>query len=330
MNLCIKVGLMNSKASEKIILNFIMIFICLIISFFVALRPEGLTADYDIYYIMYNYPEIRSGEIVFQFFRWMFIDLEDGFIFLLFVHCFLALILKFIFLKKVEPLNAVLFIMFYFPTFFILWEMTQIRIGLAISFYLFSLFFFKGFLKYVSVIFTLLIHASMIFLIVPFILFNLFKKRSSYVILAIIPVAIICKILILFTGYSDYEASSYEAYYNIFSLKNAMIIFLTTWCIKANKEEDEFISLNTCIALSLVVFSMILGSDFPGVAVRLTDIAAFFSLMTFTFLRNTKENFLLKILVLTVVTVYYSYRIYLSEKAIFNLEIFHSIIYSFF
>lgn len=84
MKLCIKVGLMNSKTSEKIILNFIIIFICLIISFIVALRPEGLAADYNIYYIMYNYPEIGSGEIVFQFFRWMFISFEDGFIFLLF------------------------------------------------------------------------------------------------------------------------------------------------------------------------------------------------------------------------------------------------------
>lgn len=321
---------MNQSIYSKVFLYLFGIFVCLFISYFVALRPEGLTADYDIYSIMYYFPERRSGELIFQFFRWIFFPFENGFILLLFAHCFISLFLKYCCLVKVNITNAILFVIFYFFCFFVLWEMTQIRISLAISLFMFGLICVQGKFRYIIFLISLLTHSSMIFLLIPFFLYTFLRENLKYVFILIIPLAFLCKYYIFLTGYSAYESSSYEASYSFFSLKNLMIVFIIYWCIFLNRSSSYVVKTLSVISISIIIFSIILGGTFPAVSIRITDIATFLMVTSLIFLRNTPLNFYFKIIILLIVCPFYYYLNFLSDKAIFNLDIFNAIFRNYF
>lgn len=215
-----------------------------ILSIVISLRPENLTADYEIYSIMYYYPEIRNGEIVFQFLRWITSEFDNGFILLLFIHSFISLFLKFNSIDGLDKINLTYFTVFYFLAFLPLWEMSQIRICLAISFYFFAILKCKGWTKWLFVFLAFLTHSSMIFIILPLLIYEFINKKLYFFVLILIPIAILSKYVILLSSYAVYDSSSYSGYYTFFSLKNLLLVFMIHYCWFFDKSNIYYIKLN--------------------------------------------------------------------------------------
>lgn len=293
-----------------------------ILAIAISLRPENLTADYEIYSIMYYDPERRSGEIIFQFLRWITSGFDNGFIILLFIHCFISLFLKFNSLYRLDRFNLIYFILFYFAAFLPLWEMSQIRVCLAISFYFFAILRCKGWMKWLFVLLAFLTHSSIIFIILPLLIYDFISRKLYVFLLICFPIAIVSKYIILFTSYSVYDSSSYSGYYTFLSLKNLLLIFLIYYCWFVDKSNIYYIKLNCCISLSIIVFSIVLGGQFPAVAIRITDIATFLMISGFIFLPNNRINFLLKFVIITLVVLFYGYMNFFSDTAVFNMKVF--------
>lgn len=313
--------------TRKLFYYSLIFLISALISFLIALRPENLTADYYIYSVMYYYPEKRSGELVFQLIRWFCSFFQNGFIVLLFLHAFISLFLKFISLYRFGFLNLFYFILFYFVSFFPLWEMSQIRISLAVSFYMLALICFRGWVRYVFLVISLLTHSSIIFLLFPLFLYNFFKGKFFFIFLVIVPVAFLSKYYILLTDYSVYDLSSYYGAYSFFSLKNLLLIFLIYFCAFFNKKNvSEYVKINSIVSLSIIVFSIVLGGSFPAVAIRITDIATFLMLSSFIVIPNNPLNFYLKFLIISIVVAYYGYMNFFSDSSVFNINVFYDLL----
>lgn len=304
---------------------FFIVFIIFILSIFVSLRPEELTYDYDIYKIMYDSPEIRSGELLFQFLRFIFSFFEYGFIYLLFIHCFVALSIKVYCVNKTNDINLILFLVFYAFSYFILWEMTQIRIGLAISFYMLIFFIKSKNWKIFFAILSIITHTSLIFLYIPLLIHKLFKGNFILFLTFSSISAYLLNEIIFFTGYIAYDASEYSADYNLLTLKNFIILSLVYYCYKFNSVNLEFITKNSMVSLYLIIVAFFVGNIYPAISIRLTDIATYLIILSFILTENNKSSIILKILLITLISLFYFNLSILSDKAIFDLEVFLSI-----
>lgn len=191
------------------------LFFSTILSVLVANRSEYITADYNIYQTMYYNSDARMSELTFNFLRYIFSDFNGGFIYLLFVYAFFSMVLKFSILIDQNKINILFFILFYFASFFPLWEMTQIRISLAISIFIFSFFYFSKIRNFL-IIFSLFFHYSMIFFIIPYYIYVFFRRSLFLNIVLNFLIALSVLVIIKYTPYIAYDANDYIATYSFF------------------------------------------------------------------------------------------------------------------
>lgn len=78
--------------------------------------------------------------------------------------------------------------------------------------------------------------------------------------------------------------------------------------------------------LLFLIFYYVIGPFYPTVVIRLMDVAVFLIISSLIFLINTKENILLKFLIVSLVTLYYININFLSYESLVNTDM----IYSFF
>lgn len=314
--------------AEKFYL-WLIFFISLIFAYFIANRPENITADYSVYRIMYYNSDARMSEVTFNFFRYIFSNFSNGFIYLLYSYAFLSLFIKNSILVKQEKLNVFIFLIFYYICFFPLWEMTQIRVSLAISLFVFSFFFFRCYRDFI-IIFSLLFHYSMVFLIIPYFLYKLFNKNIYISIFLNFILGFLILLIISYTPYVVYDANEYSAEYNIFSIKNFLIGILIIYNYINSYFENEYIEYSSIISLSILILYYIIGYFYPTIVIRLMDICVFLIISSLIFSKNTKFGLVLKYIVVSLVIIYYSYINYIVDGSLVNTNLIHEYFRNFF
>lgn len=313
----------------KTLYLWIIFFISLILSYFVANRPENITADYGIYYTMYNDPDARLSELTFNFFRYIFSGFDNGFIYLLYAYAFLSLFIKLSILIKQNFLNFLLFLIFYFLCFFPLWEMTQIRISLAVSIFILSFFYFPKY-RDLIVLSSLLFHYSMIFIVAPYFLYKFFGGKIYLSILSNFALGIVFLFIVSYTPYVAYDANEYVAEYSFFSLKNVLILFLIIYNYKNNYFENYYIEASTVISLSIFIHYYVIGYYYPTIVIRLMDICIFLLISSLIFSRNSETNVFLKIFITSLVVFYYFNINYVVDSSLVNTDLFFNFFKNFF
>lgn len=318
----------NFKVPKNSIITFFTIIIVLFIALIVSNRGAYVDNDYQTYKLMFDDYSNFKVEPVFKYFSNLLNFLHLDFTYLLFIFCFFSILLKIysLILAKKDKLinneNLIYFIGFYFFCFFALWDMTQIRASLAVSFLMLSFFVMKPYKKLIFKLLAIFSHYSISFVFI-FELIYLFVKRNLYLYLLFSTTFCVCLyFLIGFTPYSVYEASSYTEKFNPISFKN-LFIFVTflivTNLIKSNSINAYFVRKLSALSIGLLIMYYIFGFNYPSIAIRVADYSLFFSMLSLVFARNNGVLTVYKYSSLIVMAIYFTYIFYLSDTPIIRL-----------
>lgn len=284
--------------------NIIFIFsICLFISLVSILRQDfGINPDYESYKNLYTiidhvkFDDIDGindkGFLIFVFFVKA---LDISFDFFLWLVCFFCLIIKVFCIAKLSCKSTVFFIFFYVITFFLLHELVQIRIAIAISlFYLALNFIMLDALKYrllylFIAALAMSFHLSVIFVfLIPIVKI---KLRLFLIILSVLTLSL--NVSFFYSDLIEYLSMSSSVSVDVISYLNElnssvdnlsivnsaniltlMFIILSLFLhdkIEVSDSEQYILELNVkFLIISLVMFYIF--SNSPVVAYRMSEI----------------------------------------------------------
>ena len=321
---------MNSFRVSK---NKIITFFTIIIVFFIALvvsnRGEYVDNDYLAYEIMFDDYKSTNVEPMYKIISMIVHSMNFDFTLLLFIFCFFSILLKIyalILAKKdriVEGEGFIYFLLFYFFCFFALWDLTQIRASLSISFLMISFFVYPTYSKFCLKLLALLSHYS-----ISFVLFFefIYYVVNRNILLHIIFTTIFCVclyFLIGFTPYAVYDSLSYSESFNPLSFKNLFIVFSFLMILFFYKNYDSnyyFVKKLSALSISLLIMYYIFGLRYPSVAIRVADLSLFFSLLSLTFIRNNSVLMIYKYISLIILSVYFTYIFYIADDPVISLD----------
>lgn len=313
--------------------NFVFFFF-VIFSFYISVLVSNKTPYFDkdyIVYYTYFLENNKNVEITYQFISNIAHKLNNGFIYLLFIYCFLSLIVKFklfaeVFYKK--SLFAYIYILvLYSFVFFPIWELTQIRGGLAIGVFIYGVLCCqKLFLKMLLMLFAILFHNGMAVLIGLYLIFYFMRNRFYTSVFLSFVFILIFKLSIGFTDYEVYNVSQRGEFFNIFSFKN-MYIFFTNCLIlfflkNFYRNHSDYSSIIVLLKLSFLMLFMCIyvGLDYPSVAIRYSDIVLFLTILALTFLPNGKVILTYKIATLLIFAPFFLNIYFLSDDPVFDMS----------
>jgi hypothetical protein len=163
--------------------NFIFYFFTIILFSICAFRPSGIDRDYETYVSAFNGDNISNAifEPSFIFISYIVTTFfKSNTIYLFIIYALLGVVIKSFAIKKIANFFLLSFLL-YFSYFFILHEMTQIRIGAACTIFLLSIpsLYNKSKLKYfIYVTLAITLHFTAILLI--FLWFIDHRKLNKY------------------------------------------------------------------------------------------------------------------------------------------------------
>ncbi|CAJ0709307.1 hypothetical protein LMG8323_00575 [Ralstonia mannitolilytica] len=296
------------------------LFALILISVLVAHRPPGLDKDY--YGYLDYYGRVLAGETGF---------VEPGFIVvtrlldrlggeyvdLLGIFCFLGLWAKHVAIRRLTASSMgrmVAFWAVYACVFFPLWELTQIRAGLAMGIVALALASKSRLSSYILFLVAGMFHYSALVVLVFWGMATLFGAT------ALIWSALTCVVVYLFQSrmpYFDvYSAKDYVENFNPFSLKSAFIFIMST-CV------GLFSWPRLARTISFISFSMLLlywsMSGMPSAAIRIADIALYVVIISLIVSRNRKIGLMAWWVVVPSICVYFLYLNLFSVDAIIRI-----------
>lgn len=294
----------------------LLIFVGISLVLLAGLRSENVTRDYLPYMYSFDSIEPLDGSQSFAYFA----NYEPGFIgivlffkkifvynygvVIMLFYAFTSLSLKIFSFNKFS-LNPFLVLLIYFSHYFIIHEMTQIRIGLATGIFLISLFFYfkKNYKAYAAMILlaTLFHYSALGFLILLFFKNNKFNRYvySALLVLSIflayvkLPLFNVVGYLIPSEGSGKFNSYSGIIEYNllddvnVFNAINIAKIFCSIYLMffipKLQLLKDEkLVFFLKCNILS--IFTLSLFSGIPLVAFRISELYGIASVFTFAYL----------------------------------------------
>ncbi|HIF9210050.1 TPA: EpsG family protein [Photobacterium damselae] len=258
----------------------------------------GISLDYHNYEVFYNHlNEIYqpfSTRFEFGFYTVSYIYkniINDDWLSLSAIICLFTLCFKYFYLRVY---NNIFLVVIYLVTFFPLYEFTQIRMSLAISFIFIALYFDTKDKKHSSLFYFFIAvsfqYTSMIFL-VTYIYFLLFKenlKLKNILFVSLISASLILIIISLLEGINPhikfYLQTSQEI--NILSVRMLLCYLTVIYCLINYKNFNRHLKLLTLfffINISCVI-SLI---DYPVIAFRLLEVVLF---IPFIFISLSKSK----------------------------------------
>lgn len=159
--------------------------ICLVVAVLVALRSDQFS-DYTVYLEAFQNYTVVKIEITFYWLSRLLSNFSNGFYYLLFVYSFLGIVLKSKFFYDQfyqEKLKLSFFIFTYICSYFILWELIQMRYSVAIAFLLLALFH-EGKKRYIYFALAIAFHYSIGLIFLFFLILNFVKNTRLKFILA--------------------------------------------------------------------------------------------------------------------------------------------------
>lgn len=319
---------MNAKLKKSTILTCLFSLTSIILSYFVSGRGRYADSDYVAYEYMFdNYTHIGI-EPIYKIVSFFLKNLNFDFTVLLFVFCFFSILFKIYSLilakkgGKVGSEGLVYFLFFYFFCFFALWDLTQIRASLSISFLMISYFVSPKYAKFCFKLLALLSHYSISFVLFFEFIYYIVKRN---ILLHITFTTIFCVclyFLIGFTPYAVYDSLSYSESFNPLSFKNIFIIVSFFMVLFFYKNNDNFYLVRklSALSISLLIMYYIFGLRYPSVAIRVADLSLFLGLLSLTFVRSNSVLMIYKYISLIILSVYFTYIFYMADDPVISLD----------
>ena len=217
------------EISKKYLFNiFFLSPLFFVIVYFIVFRDPSLP-DYVNYEYMFYNQEKENIEVSFSFLKNIFNNLNYGFYYLLLVYALIGFYLKILFVyHKIKNYTYFfIFLMGYFLSFFVVWDLIQIRYSSAITFFIIGIFQNKVKYRIIFFILSILFHYSLLFPV--FLYFIYYYVKNIYLRIISIPfLCIFSLFLISKTHYAqDYSLSNYLSDpINFFSIRNFLTLVL--------------------------------------------------------------------------------------------------------
>ncbi|WP_027924126.1 EpsG family protein [Pseudomonas sp. URMO17WK12:I12] len=295
------------------------ILVLLVLAVLIAFRPSDLASDYTVYEA--NFLTIISGgevsvELGYRVFSLLSETLGFGFVGLLFIYAFITLYYKFRFLISLDELtaaNTCFFVILYGIAFFPLWELTQIRNAAAVAVSCVAIVNHKAQKSIVLFLFAALLHNVAIIIFIMWAVFRYFYTLRFVVVCA---AAVVLYFIIEFMPYfSTYSLDVYLQAYNPFSFK---VLFILVTFIFVYFHKQQVAKKIGFYAFAFLALYLSMG-QMPAAAVRIVDIALFFSVVS---LALTQGQFTAIYKLLTVVSLGYVYLnlAFFAEPPLLNIQ----------
>ncbi|MFA3315265.1 EpsG family protein [Acinetobacter baumannii] len=310
--------------------NFIILLISpllFLISYIFSLQGPSFSKDYMGYYYYYYYEMPKTIEPVFHILVNLLksFNLEFGILLLLFflgsIFFKILSIPNFIIRRDVKFINIFFFCSFYFVVFFALWDLTQIRVGLGMAFYIYGLSCKDKRLKNLFYLLSILTHYSLFIVFVAKLIYEFFKNKSYAFFLAFL-INFLIFTLLKFSPYQEsYDSYEYNEVTTFFSAK-LFFVFLSIIYIYIGfyfRKVESLIDLTSLyISFFLMLTYVFLYSNYPVIAIRFLELSLFFVLFTLSFLKQNKYFFYYSFLTLMLFSFYFIRLYYLSENSLIN------------
>ncbi|MBN6211866.1 EpsG family protein [Ralstonia flatus] len=277
----------KAKSAAGTILRAAPLLALILISALVAHRPPSLDKDY--YGYLDYYGRVLAGETGFVepgfiVVTWLLDRLGGEYIHLLGMFCFFGLWAKHVAIRRLtasSPGRMVAFWAVYTCVFFPLWELTQIRAGLAMGIVALALTSKSKLSSCILFLIAGMFHYSALVVFVFWGMATLFGST------ALIWSALTCMVVYLFQSkmpYFDvYSAKDYAESFNPFSFKSAFI-FIVSACIGLFSW-PRFARMIAFISISMLLLYWSMPG-MPSAAIRIADIALYLVILALVASRN--------------------------------------------
>ena len=282
--------------------------ICLMLIIIAAFRPAGIDVDYFSYVKLFNDPNMTGGSVVeFSFHIISFIIklFSSNYIYIFITYAFIGVGIKYLAIRRISE-YWVLSLLIYFGYFYIYYDMTQIRQGAAMAFFLLSIHdiqyqdfrcYFIKFLLAISFHYSAIIMLPLYFAVFPnkkkiwpylcalFISIILLFFNINYIMIfrQIIPVP---GMRITIDFYIELLEKGIFAEINVFSFARIMriciIAIMTVFIDKIEKYNKYARSLLKIYIISLIVFFLLANMP-PVFSYRLSSFLGIVEIIIFTF-----------------------------------------------
>nr|WP_231890106.1 EpsG family protein [Ralstonia solanacearum] len=317
------------KAADKMvsfagtIFRVVPLLVIVLISVLVAHRPPGLDKDY--YGYLDYYARTLAGETGFVEPGFIVIArvsdwLGGEYIDLLGVFCFFGLWAKHVAIRRLTSSSMgrlAAFWVIYACVFFPLWELTQIRAGLAMGIVALALTSESKLLSCVLFLIAGMFHYSAL---VVFVFWGVAALFGST---ALIWSVLICALVYLFQSrmpYFDvYSAKDYAESFNPFSLKSAFIFAMSVCVGLFSWPRFARVIAFISISMLLLYWSM---PGMPSAAIRIADIALYLVVFALVVSRNRTIDWWAWRFFMPLMCVYFVYLNLFSPDAIIDMSAF--------
>lgn len=312
-------------------------FLFLLLLAFAVFRPDDLASDYSNYQELFESYKVQ-GALTFDSIEPVYIILSKliyffhgGFLTLLLVITSISFLLKYGYAKFVFKRHSIVLLYFflYVITFYALYELTQLRICLALSLIMFALVQ-RNFLSFIFLgVLAVFSHYSVVpcFIILLAIRFSLCKIKGSQVnffITLLIMIFFACTVWFLKFLPDKYEGTNYPFYFYFFHPFSLIILLSLIFLRKIILTSFNKIAVNIYYSILLYYFLFVAfifsGNQIP--AFRFLEIALFFSFnllfMTLVILKS-KTSVILLILEVVIIIMYFYI---LAINPLINFDVF--------
>lgn len=272
---------MLKKTNKKIIdyyAKFILLVLVPLIIYFLTYRPEILGHDYRQYYINFNDYITLNLRPSFEIGFYILSKLSgESFITFLFIVASFSIILKVYFINnRKNGIYAFVFFLIYLLSYFWLYDVIQIRISVAYSFFLFGVTCRNKALKYLFYILSVVTHVSMFPLWMASFVAERYDITKRLFLLQIFPAVVLSFIFkydiinLVNKGYA-YTGIMHESYLYLFH-PYSLSMLLSLYIYRTSL--DDFVS--KCLYLfsfyCYLLFAIFLILDIQVIAMRFIEL----------------------------------------------------------
>lgn len=299
-----------------------------LIAFLFSLQGPNFSKDYwGYYYYFLNLP--NNVEPFFKVVVSSLHKLDLGLSWLFFTFLFFALLLKIKFVlnlknkENLSPINIVLFVIFYVVVFFPLWDLTQIRLGLGVSFFLLGFTLKNKTYKFLFYCLAISNHFSLIIILLALFIYSLINSKYIKVIIAIIINVGILSLLKISFYQESYENYNFNEVIQFFSPKMIVVaisILFSVFQIFHYRDFDSKKIGLLYVSFFVYISYLFLYSSYPVISIRLLELSMFFSILYLCYIKQRKLVISYNFVLLSALSVYYINLYYLSDNSLIILK----------
>ena len=223
--------------------------------------------------------------------------------------------------KRIGVFSFFFILFIYLFCFFPLWDVTQIRSSLALSFFLVAVVENKNRYMFFYLFLSILFHYGFLFICVIYLIVLYFRNIIMTFISTFI-LLLIFNLIVINTRYISYNDYEFGETFNPISLKNLFVFFVSLFVAFSRYSKDIRVRNIAIFNLNFLFFTCILGMEFASLAMRYADILLFLCFFNIAIIKEDFLSNLLKFFSLVVFIPFYIYVNFYSNNKLFDIDYF--------